>query len=334
MTTKKETLPEQLIVAHLCGEATPEQERQLLSWLDGSEANRREFRAMKDAWDLGRVERDIARADTTRQWNKMRQAIEADTRQQRRGRLADLRNTALRYAAVFVLGVVAFKAVDLLRQRENRHPMAVTSIETGVGERTKITLPDNSVVWLNSCSSLSYDGGFGGKQRSVKIRGEAFFSVFSDKTRPFLVHSDNLTYRVTGTSFNVCAFADESIESLMLVEGSVSLQRDDYTLPVKAGQLVEYDKKTHKIAVRRGDPAFHTGWRFGELAFERMTFEELVKRLERNFDVKFVFQNEKVKSESFAGTFRSYESLDTIMKVISVSTPIKYRIDHGMVYID
>ena len=320
------------IVNHLGGKASPEEEKRLLEWLEQSEENRKQFRSLKDAYDLGQFENNVKDARTQAQWKKLYMRIQADgfRRKARRRKTAA---AALRYAAVFIVGVMLSALGYYMVERFADSEPELTLIETGVGERSKITLPDNSVVWLNSCSSVTYDRSFGKKSRDIDLSGEAFFEVHKNQDKPFRVHSSNLTYRVTGTSFNIYSFGEDRIETLVLVEGGVTLEHGKKTLAIKPGEVVEFDRESNRFLVKHSDPAFYTNWRFGELAFERMTFEELARRLERNFNVTFVFQNEKVRNESFGGTFRNYDSLETILKVISTSTPIKYRIDQNTVYI-
>ena len=241
----------------------------------------------------------------------------------------------LRYAAIFVLGLLCMKVADTFFSQ--KQPAAVTEfttqIETGKGERSKVILPDSTVVWLNACSSISYDSDFGVKTRKINMKGELYFDVHKDVSKPFLVCTDSLTYRVTGTSFNVYSFDNDNMETLVLVEGAVTLEYGDYSIELKPGEIVEFDKTTRKIHRRQANAAFYTGWRSGELMFDQMTFEELAKRLERNFNVRFVFENDVLKKKSFGGTFRYYDSLETILKVIAAGTPVKYTIDKDIVYI-
>ena len=165
------------------------------------------------------------------------------------------------------------------------------------------------------------------------MKGEAYFEVKKDSTRPFLVHADQFTFRVTGTSFNVYAFDDDHEMSLALIEGSVTAEKGTYSEKIRPGEVLVYDKTRAKISHKQLITSSYTAWRYGEMFFDKMTFEELTLRLERNFNVKFKFENQKIKKESFGGSFRKYESLETIMKVISTSTPVKYRIEKDTVYI-
>jgi len=318
------------IVRYLTKEASTEEEEELLAWLSQDGDNRRLFRSLKDAFDLGQFETLIKGSDTAGEWKKLLRRIRPEAKP---AKTISLFRKVMRYAAVFVLGLLCMKAIDVVFTEKQTPKELITKVETGKGERSKITLPDSTIVWLNACSSIAYDQNFGNQTRRINLHGEAFFDVRKDISKPFLVCSDGLTYRVTGTSFNLYSFDNENIVSMVLVEGAVTLEFENYSTEVKPGELIEFDKTTRKIRRQYTHTDFYTDWRFGELKFDQMTFEALAKRLERNFNVTVVFENEKMKKEVFGGTFRNYDSLETILKVIRTSTPFRYQINENIVYI-
>lgn len=317
-----------LIVTYLDGEATPEQQAILLAWLEDSEENKCYFRSLKDVYDLGRFDTDMQSSEVEQQWSKFLKSVLP----YRSIYHLDWGKQLLRYAAVFIFGLVSMGIIALMTGKEEQRSF-ITKVETGVSERSKVTLPDGSTVWVNTCSSITYDNTFGEKDRVVNMKGEAYFNVKKDKTRPFLVRTDKFTFRVTGTSFNVYSFDDENEVSIALVEGSVIVDHAKGQEVLRPGEMIIYNKSDDSMTFKRVISDSYTSWRYGEMYFEDMTFEELTRRLERTFNVKFKFANEKVKRESFSGSFRKYESLETILKVIGTSMPIRYRIEKDTVYI-
>ena len=322
-----------LIIKYLTKEASAKEEAELLDWLSQHESHQQSFRSLKDAYDLGQLENHLKTSDTVIEWKKLLSRIKQSEKPART--ISPLYHV-VRYVAIFIVGLVCMKMVDIYIMKQRPSPVAkefITKIETGKGERSKVTLPDSTTVWLNACSSITYNQDFGGQTRKVEMQGEAYFDVCKNISKPFLVCANSLTYRVTGTSFNVYSFDNDNTASLVLVEGSVILEYANYSTEIKPGELIEFNKTTRKIVRQQSNTSLYTNWRFGELMFEKMTFEELAIRLERYFNVTFVFENEKIKRETFGGTFRHYDSLETILKVISTSTPIKYKIEKDVVYI-
>lgn len=319
-----------IILHHLQRSSSQKEQNLLLKWLEESEENRQYFRSLKDAHDLGKLDLNIRNSLVDQQWKKFEEQV-----LHKNNKVGSSRYfiSFMRYAAVFILGVICFQAVHNLSKQGEETISKITIIETGVGERSKITLPDGSKIWLNACSSLAYDDKYGHIDRQVHIKGEGYFEVHTDTLKPFLVHADRFTYKVTGTSFNVYSFDDENETSIALLEGGVTIEYENLSERLRPGQVFTFNKESGQYTRNIVDVNRLSSWRKGELVFDNITFEELAKRLERNFNVQFVFENNNVRKHSFGGSFRNYESIETIMKVISTSTPVKYKIRENIVHV-
>ena len=305
-----------LIIKNLSGATTPEEQSQLLSWLERHPDNQHYFRSLKDAYDLGQFEQLLKESRVNEQWADMRQRMSPARKPIR---LRKIFREFIRYAAVLLLGILFYPtAVYLIKPQEQ---IQQTCIETGVGERAQITLPDGSRVWINSCSMLTYDSQFGKDNRPVNIKGEAYFEVHSDIEKPFLVHNGAFTYRVTGTSFNVSAFDNEQETSIALLEGGVTIEFGKQAERLHPGEKFTFNKNTGKYRREQINVNRLTSWRTGEITFNNISFEELTRKLERSFNVTFIFQNEKLKNETFSGSFHNYDPMETILEVLKISTP-------------
>lgn len=328
ITSTKST--DAIIISYLKGEATAQQQADLLVWLQESEENKRYFRSLKDVYDLGQVDRYLQESDTDRQWHLLKQKI-APENKNTIFRKPTIRK-AVSYAAVLLIG---FLCVHLYDNTLNVAEIAeTTKIETGVGQQSKVTLPDGSIVWLNSCSTLQYNSFTGKENRIVDLNGEAYFEIEPDKRKPFIVKTDNFDYKVTGTAFNIYSYKEDDITSISLTEGSVEVENDRYNRLLKKGETLEYNKVTGSLISRSDRVNLYTSWRRGEIVFDKISFGNLTKRLERIYNVSFVFTNQKAKDKIFYGTFYNYESLETVLKVINTSIPINYSIEYNRVYIN
>lgn len=319
-----------IIIKYLSRNASEAEHATLLAWLEENEENRIYFRSLKDAYDLGRLEFDMKESRMKTEWNKFLKNISV-TRPITRWR--SLGTTIMRYAAAFILGLLCLQYIHYLSDQTKEELLVNTQIETGVGDRSKITLPDGTVVWINACSSVTYDNRFGEKDRVVSLQGEAYFEVKTDSVKPFLVKADKFTYRATGTSFNVYAFEEDEDISIALMEGGVTIEYDAKAHRLYPQEIFTYNKISNEVTLKKTDVNLLTSWLRGEFVFDDMTFDELVRRLERSYNVKFVFENEKIRKETFGGTLRDYDSLETIMKVIQTGIPVNYRIEENVVFI-
>jgi ferric-dicitrate binding protein FerR (iron transport regulator) len=191
-----------------------------------------------------------------------------------------------------------------------------------IGSQTKIILPDSTVVWLNSGSSLKYNRAYGKKEREVALIGEAYFEVKKDKTKPFIVHTDSLNVNVLGTVFNLRAYnADEDV-IVSLIEGSVNISlptsKNVDLLSMKPNERMVFNKQTKKIESSETDASRSALWTTGKLCFVDATLYQISKDLERKYNVKIQIANDKIKNEIFSGSLNLNLSLKDVLSCIDV----------------
>jgi ferric-dicitrate binding protein FerR (iron transport regulator) len=167
------------------------------------------------------------------------------------------------------------------------------------------------------------------------LEGEGMFKVMSDKKKPFIVKTGLIDVVATGTQFNVSAYPDDNWISTSLIEGAVRLQSDNISrgFDLKSGQIAIYDKLERNITAKNIDTGRQISWIHGEYNFEATTLEEIAKRLERFYNIAFVFESDLLKQRKFSGTFYNTQSVETIMRVLEASTPMQYRISENIVYV-
>lgn len=243
---------------------------------------------------------------------------------------------------------------------------SLTTIYSPAGQRTEITLPDNSTVMLNSKTTLRYSAGFNIANREIYLDGEAYFDVKKSHL-PFEVKTEAINIRVLGTAFNVKCYSDESLVEATLVRGSMIVEKlndqsgvteeiklrpnqkvtfiKDGIVPSAAGESPEPEKETVGQAASRKpqqpqslnlvesyDTQKSTGWIDGLLIIEGESLENLSKKIERRYDVSIIFMSEELKDFKYTGTLREY-SLEQVMKALEATSPISYSVDKNKVYI-
>ena len=193
------------------------------------------------------------------------------------------------------------------------------------GNRATVTLPDQSKVWMNSNSKLVYKTG-NNNTREVKLIGEAFFKVFKDKTRPFIVSANNLKVEVLGTSFNVKARPGSDLIETSLVEGSVKLSgaelsQDYYLMP---NEKAVYSNSLKSIKIENTDNEVETAWKDNKLQFKSERFADVIKRLEEWYGVKIISNCPKIENDLMSGAFKG-ESLKTVLETFRIQYNIRYN---------
>ena len=181
------------------------------------------------------------------------------------------------------------------------------------GKKFKLQLADGSKIHLNSGSSISYPSQFiEGKNRGVTLTGEAFFEIAHDSLHPFLVNADHLQISVLGTKFNVQSYIEDETTDVVLVDGAVDLapngisdNKDQFRL--SPGEMGSIKKNNNKIVITETTPAIYTSWMEGKLIFRDISFNNMVKKLERHYDKTIVNNNKSLANEKFSASFGKIE---------------------------
>lgn len=196
-----------------------------------------------------------------------------------------------------------------------------------IGSQTKIILPDSTVVWLNSGSSLKYNQAFGKRDREVALSGEGYFVVKKDKSKPFLVLTVELDVKVMGTVFNVRAYNEDEDVEVNLIEGVVNVSfpeiKNAGSLTMKPNEKLVFNKQSKHMETYQTDAYRSTLWTSGKLCFVDATIDQISKDLERKYEVKIQIENKQIKKELFSGSLNLNLSLKEILSYIDVDKKFK-----------
>lgn len=205
-------------------------------------------------------------------------------------------------------------------------PVEYNTIRVPRGGEYVLTLSDGTKVWLNSATDLRFPVRFTGKTREVEIIGEGYFEVAKDARHPFIVRSGEMRLQVLGTSFNVKAYADETIKAVTLVTGKVQVkagQEEEVLLPGWQSTWDERERQLDKCQVNV-DPII--SWKSGMFDFAEMPLEELVVQLSRWYDVDFFFVNQNIKKIRFTGAIKRSNSLKFMLDFLEMTSGVRYEI--------
>ncbi|WP_312137872.1 FecR family protein [Sphingobacterium sp.] len=214
-----------------------------------------------------------------------------------------------------------------LIQDLDENKVSYATISTPRGGQYQITLSDGTKVWLNADSKLTYPLTMRGKERVVELDGEAYFDVESKfvggEKIPFKIKTSGELVEVTGTQFNLKAYADEQYENrTTLVEGSVLLHAAGGTLPLQAGeQGINDSRGLHKKKVDIGQ---YIAWKNNQFVFEEVELREAMKILSRWYDFDFEIQD-RVKQTYLYASFSRGKNLKDVLKIIEGSG-IKFKL--------
>jgi len=231
-------------------------------------------------------------------------------------------------AAIFLIPILIFGGLWFSRH-ELAEPIvaenyASYNVIAPLGARVNFTLPDGTSGWLNSGSSIQYHLPFQ-NNRNVSLTGEAWFHVTHDEEHPFEIFSGNSKVKVLGTKFNLNAYPDENFVEVVLEEGKVEFTAPGIVAPItmKPNEKIVY--ASDSIVISTIEAYKYSAWKEGKLIFRGDPMSEVAKRIERWYNVDVELVDDALKNYVIRGTFND-DSLEDVIKYLSMTSPIKYRI--------
>jgi ferric-dicitrate binding protein FerR (iron transport regulator) len=307
---------ENLMIRCFSREISQEEEAELMKWVSLSAKNKSEFIALKDIWDASQNIPDRSEEQLTQFYKN---AYYRSRNSQK----------SLIWRMVSVAAVLAIALVfSILTPQTNEIPTDGFQVFTvPLGSRSKVLLADGTEVNLNSGSILAIPNSFSSRNRVATLTGEAYFNVKTDAKHPFVVKTCKFDVKVTGTKFNVCAYNEDLLSTATLAEGQIDLQLHDCSklLKIMPGEKFSYNRSAKKYTLKEADVDQEIAWKNGEFIFKKILFPDLVKRLERWYDVKLICTDNRLTTFSYSGRFKNQETIWQVFDALKLTSPIDYK---------
>ncbi|GJM29469.1 MAG: hypothetical protein DHS20C17_21040 [Cyclobacteriaceae bacterium] len=309
---------EEIVIRSIIGTANSKELQQLEVWRKSSDHNELSYQLLNEAWvqdtpqpqypDYQSLEQHIveegfkdlkANTKTKNQWHTIYSA-------------------AAGLILICVIGWFSIKSNKTQQVVVEQPEQVITYNPTG--HKSKITLPDNSVIYLNSESTLCYQKGFSDSIRYVKLKGEAYFEVEPDATRPFVVDTEGITTMALGTSFNIRNYPEDCTIKVSLLTGKVKVtdNQADNEVFLEPMEHVAFTKDNRALKMSQLDQDDKSVWKDGVLVFRNNSFQHIIKSLERTYDVDFDTSGYSSTDWSYTGKFDNL-SLQIVLTRIGYS---------------
>ena len=222
--------------------------------------------------------------------------------------------------------LIKSKDEQLVYQPDGRNEGAQYNLlTTPRGGQYQLQLPDGSKVWLNAATSLRYPTSFTGKDRTVELKGEAYFEIKTDAARPFTVkvlrggttETEPLKVEVLGTHFNIMDYDEEPAISTTLLEGLVRVSKGAHNVLVRPGQQARLSSGD-ELRVMAADTEEAVAWKEGMFRFKDAGIGEVMRQLARWYDVEVVYVN-GIPRDRFQGEMYRNVNASKILKVLEAS---------------
>ncbi|MEB2780343.1 DUF4974 domain-containing protein [Algoriphagus sp. C2-6-M1] len=234
---------------------------------------------------------------------------------------------------IFLLSLLLLNLHNDSQKEEIQDKVNWLSKFTNSGEKLNFRLPDQTVVWLNSGSSLEYHESFDSTVRLVKLKGEGFFEVSENAEQPFMVISDNLITTALGTSFNINAKKTGDIR-VSLVTGKVKVKyhSDNLAYFLNPGEELSYEASNSEGRIKEFNTEHVLGWREGKLIFKKSTLNDVKVGLEEWYGVEISIVGNPKEKWRFNGKFEN-QTLENVLKSMSNIENFSYKIENKKVKI-
>jgi len=207
----------------------------------------------------------------------------------------------------------------------------VNTLTTEKGETYMVILPDQSKVWLNAASSLTYNTTLlNGGMRSVKLSGEAYFEVAKDAAHPFIVESGTQQIEVLGTHFNVNAYDNEKVSRTTLLEGRVKVSDRGQTKLLEPG--IQAVNTGSDIKLSPVDTDLAVAWKDNNFIFDRLDIKEIMRSVERWYNVEVIYM-EEITADKLWGSVSRFDNVSKVLIALEASDKVHFKIEGRKIYV-
>lgn len=242
-----------------------------------------------------------------------------------------------RIAAILILPLIILSGY-LFYQNQKEANMVWLEKSTPYGDIKRITLPDNTTVWLNAGSTIIYPEEFIGNTRQIFFTGEGHFAIAKNREKPFIIKSNESSIEVLGTQFNLKSYSNDNRIEVTLLDGSVAFYYPGKTFGemrcvMAPGEQVLYNRSTRDLEKKHFILSDYSSWKDGKYYFKNETLENIAKQLERNFNVTIVIKNDSLKHIPYHMAFVNNETLDDILKAMNLDGYLTIKRDGKIIEI-
>jgi len=358
---------QEAIVGYYSGKLSQAQADELLHWIEQNEENLLYFKQLGHVWRTSGCLSEQS-YQPSEAFANVKMSVRERGLRDYPGKEVRWRVSTLLKIAAGILFIIGLGAIGLLvTKKTDGMPPKSSLVEAFAprGSRSVITLADGTIIWLNADTRLKYPLDYGTSNRNVYLEGEAYFKVAENKELPFkVIIKDQLTVTALGTAFNVKAYGSEETIETTLEEGSVRIDPsseinkrnrvDPVVLSInqsavfyRVGINSAAEKENQAVAETQShsaevlkiipvkvveviDTRLFTSWKEARWVFKNEKLSSLAPKLERRYDVQFVFMDSALEDYAFSGTLKE-ELLEQVLEAIRLTAPIRYEISEKQV---
>jgi transmembrane sensor len=322
-------LPDDLLARYLAHTATAAERQQVHDWVQVADQNRQHLAAFEQLWHEANGLPQRPSVDVEAAWKNVQRQIQTG---QTGGIIKPLHQNApkrmwwqVAAAVAFMLGM-SWWGYRLVVSP----PTEILTLQTQ-GFQLEKTLPDGTLVYLNANTQLSYPADFEDSTRKVLLKGEAFFNVKPDASKPFVIEANGSTVRVLGTSFNVKAY-DANVR-VVVETGKVAFGTPRQKVLLTPGEAAQLEVLTDTILKTKEVKKNELAYRTKIFLFEETSLQEVVKALSEAYQTEIILKNKRIRGCKLTATFE-HQNLDTILANLTETLELSITKDGEKIILD
>ena len=308
-----------LSARYLAGEMTPAREKRFLAMIDRDEERKKEFLRMKETWERVEAARPGRFSYTGSAWDSLHGRLEKENLlEPQEKQLYLFSRSFMRIAAsILIFLALSVPAWFLISRSEGPEGISYTAVTS----TSSYDLPDGSRVFLKKGSGISLSEGFE-NQRSLSLKGEAYFDIMADPDHPFTITTHTATVKVLGTSFNVKESDDNGTTEVLVESGRVSIAplKKEEEIELRPGQFGQVSKSRAGLASR--PDLNYLAWKTREFEFRNQRVSDVLRVLEDAYQVNIEFEEEEIGDLRLTSAY-SKQSLDAVLKTIGTALSLE-----------
>lgn len=327
------SIPEEIIMRSIQKTASIEELNELNIWLKNDKKNLAFYLQIEEIW----YSKDkLSEEDINDGWENLSKQIKANKKLS----LEDFNHKKkkpiwIRYIAAMLIGLTISSATWIYIYKTNSKSLVNNIVHNNLGIQ-HIILSDNSEIWLNENSNLSYPEEFEKNKRVVELQGKAYFDIKKDLGRTFIVKVGNAEIEVLGTEFFAESVSPDET-SVALISGSINLNYKNQkgktsTVSLTPGEQAIVDYSNNNITIKNIDTNYFSTWKDGTYKFDDESLENIIPLLSKHFGLEINI-SPSLSSKRFTGRIVYNEDIESVLRSISKSYPIKYTIEDKTIYI-
>lgn len=322
-------MDEKEIYKYLTGQATAEEEKELLSWLEASSENKKLFFDVEAIWRAKHQFTDKNQPlELYNSLVRMNEHIDQAEAKQNNIKHKNQRKLLYWWAGVAAsILVTVLILTNIIDKKSN----VIYSYANFLPDSVKqVKLKDGSTVWLNTNAMITFSEKYMDKERRVKLKGLAFFEVEKDSLRPFVVETEAFSVKVLGTAFSVNSDYSKNKSEAVLLRGSIQLEdkAGESLAVLHPGQQALYSNTLKTLEINEIDANSYSLWRFHLISLPNASIADIINSLEHTYGVKILVDSEDIKQHKYNFYYKEHDDLNNVLEQLFYLTGQRAKIAH------